>query len=129
MATRKQSLKPQTVEAYIAAMPRELQPKLRALRAVIRKAAPGAKERISYGMPYYELNGRLAYFRLSKNHIGLYIPSPVIEEYEKELRRYDTSKATIRFPLDQKLPTALIKKLVRSRLKRNISNRENPTTR
>jgi len=76
-------------------------------------------ERISYGMPFYDYKGRLAYFGLAKAHIGLYIPPPVIEEHKKELADYETAKSTVRFPLDKKLPVTLIKKLVQARMKKN----------
>jgi uncharacterized protein YdhG (YjbR/CyaY superfamily) len=78
-----------------------------------------AVERISYGMPYYEYEGRLVYFSFMKNHIGLYIPSPIVKEHESELKAYETTEATIRLPLDKELPVALIKKLVKSRIERN----------
>ena len=70
-------------------------------------------------MPYYSYEGRLAYFQLWKNHIGLYLPTPVIEEHKRELKGYETSKATIRIPLNEKLPVTLIRKLVRARMKKN----------
>src|SRR6266704_871670 len=108
-----------TVDEYIAQAPKEVQEKLQELRAVIRTAAPHAEERISYGMPYYYYKGRLVYFQLWKKHIGLYVPSPVLEEHQSELKGYETTKATIRFPLDQKLPLALIKKLVKARVRKN----------
>jgi uncharacterized protein YdhG (YjbR/CyaY superfamily) len=111
--------KTQTVDAYIAAAPKEVQSKLRKLRAAIREAAPTAEERVSYGMPYYGYKGRLAYFAAFKNHIGLYVPSPVIEEHKSELKDYETAKATVRFPLDKKLPIMLIKKLVKARKQMN----------
>jgi uncharacterized protein YdhG (YjbR/CyaY superfamily) len=111
--------KPKDVDAYIAAAPKEVQGKLKELRAVIRKTAPAAEERISYGMPYYAYNGRLAYFSLWKAHIGLYIPTPVIEEHEKELAAFETTDATVRFPFDKKLPVALIRRLVKARMKKN----------
>ena len=111
--------KPKDVDAYIAAAPKVVQRKLKELRVVIRKTAPTAVERISYGMPYYEYKGRLAYFSIWKAHIGLYLPTPVIEEHERELEAYETTMATVRFPLDKKLPVALIRKLVRARLKKN----------
>jgi uncharacterized protein YdhG (YjbR/CyaY superfamily) len=79
---------------------------------LISKSTPpliGAQERISYGIPYYYYKGRLVYFGLSKKHIGLYIPTPVVEEHKSELKGYETSKATIRFPLNKKLPVSLIK--------------------
>ena len=117
-------LKPRNVAAYIAAAPKELRGKLQELRTVIRKAAPDAEEHISYGMPYYSHKGRLAYFRLSKNHIGLYIPTPVVEEHKDELADYETTQATVRLPLDKKLPVALIKKLVRARMNKNDAGRK-----
>lgn len=70
-------------------------------------------------MPYYGYKGRLAYFSYFKNHIGLYLTPPMIEEFKKELKDYSTSTATIRFPHKEKFPSALIKKLVRARVKRN----------
>ena len=106
------------VDTYIAGAPKEVRGKLVKLRTIIKACAPKAEERISYGMPYYHYKGRLAYFRLWKKHIGLYIPTPVIEEHQKELKDYETAKATVRFPIDRPLPTALVKKLVKARMKK-----------
>ncbi len=111
--------KAKDVDEYIAKAPKEVRGKLKELRAIIKSAAPKAEERISYGMPYYAYKGRLAYFQLWKKHIGLYVPTPVIEEHESELKDYEAAKATVRFPLDKKLPVALIKKLVKARVKKN----------
>jgi uncharacterized protein YdhG (YjbR/CyaY superfamily) len=116
--------KPIDVDAYIAAAPKEVQGKLKELRAVIKKIAPTAVERISYGIPYYDYHGRLVYFSHWKAHLGLYIPTPVIEEHESELETYETTKATVRFPLDKKLPVALIKKLVKARMKKNEARKK-----
>jgi uncharacterized protein YdhG (YjbR/CyaY superfamily) len=99
--------------------PEDLQHKLSELRGAIRETAPIAAERISYGLPYYEYKERLAYFRLAKNHIGLYVPPPVMEEHRDEFADYETAKGTVRFPLNQNLPIELIKKLVRDRMKEN----------
>jgi uncharacterized protein YdhG (YjbR/CyaY superfamily) len=89
----------------------------------IKEVVPTAVERISYGMPYYDYKGRLAYFAFAKSHIGLYIPPPVIEEHESELKNYETAKATIRFPIDKPLPIALVKKLIKVRMKKNETKR------
>ena len=107
------------VEEYIAKSPKEVRAKLKEIRAIIRQAVPEAEEHISYGMPCYGYHGQLAYFRLSRKHIGLYVPPPVIEEHKKDLKNYGTSTATVRFPLDKKLPVGLIRKLVRARMKKN----------
>jgi uncharacterized protein YdhG (YjbR/CyaY superfamily) len=116
--------KPKNVDAYIAAAPKEARGKLQELRTVIRKTAPAAAERISYGMPYYEYNGRLAYFSLWKTHIGLYIPTPIIAEHKSELAAYETTSATVRFPLDRKLPIALTRKLIKARMKKNEAGKK-----
>jgi uncharacterized protein YdhG (YjbR/CyaY superfamily) len=120
----KKTPKPISVDAYIAAAPKEVRGRLKELRGVIRKTAPAAQERISYGMPYYAYNGRLAYFRAWKAHIGLYIPTPVIKEHESDLEGYEANNATVRFPLDKKLPVALIRKLVMARMKKNEAKKK-----
>lgn len=115
--------KPKDVDAYITAAPKEVQGKLKELRTTIRKMAPDAEERISYGMPYYSYNGRLVYFAAFKKHIGLYIPTPIIEEHKNELKNYKTAKGTVRFPIDKPLPIALVRKLIKARMKKNETER------
>jgi uncharacterized protein YdhG (YjbR/CyaY superfamily) len=111
--------KAKDVSAYVAAAPKEIREKLAKLRATIKAVAPKAEERLSYGMPYYHYKGRLAYFAYAKNHIGLYVPPPVVADHKKELAKYETAMATVRFPNDKPLPIGLIKKLVRARVKKN----------
>lgn len=110
---------PKTVDAYIASAPKEVQAKLKEMRVLIKTAAPKAEENISYAMPYYAYKGRLAYFSYWKTHIGLYLPTPIIEEHLSELKAYKTAKATVQFPLDKKLPATLIKKLIKARMAKN----------
>lgn len=107
------------VGEYIANAPKEVQGKLKELREAIKSVAPNAIEKISYGMPYYHYKGRLVYWGLAKKHIGIYLPTPIIEEHKNDLKDYSTSAATIRFPLDKKLPIALLKKLIKARLRKN----------
>lgn len=111
--------KAKTVEAYIKAAPASVQGKLKELRMIIRKTVPLAEERISYCMPYYHYKGRLAYFAVFKKHMSLFIPTPVIEEHQRNLKNYETTKATVHFSFDKPLPVALIKKLVAARMKMN----------
>ena len=111
--------RPKDVDEYLAATPKEVRVKLSEIRRAIKAAVPKAEERISYGMPYYDYKGRLVYFRLAAKHIGLYIPPPVVDEHKRELKDYEAHQATIRLPLDKKVPIALIKKLVRARARKN----------
>ena len=114
-----QKMKPAgNVDDYISQAPQEIQKKLQDLRSIIKSAAPNAEEMISYGMPYYRYKGRLVYFAYAKNHIGIYaIFEEVRSLYRNELKGYEMSKGTIRFPLDQPLPISLIKKLIKSQVK------------
>lgn len=109
--------KPKSVDSYISSAPKEIQSKLKQLRKAIKSSAPKAIEKISYGMPYYAYKGRLAYFAYAKKHLGLYIMPPIVQMYKKELEKYETTKVTIRFPNDEKLPIQLIKKMVRAKVK------------
>lgn len=107
------------VDIYIQAAEGAARKKLIEVRNAIKEVAPGARERISYGMPYYDYRGRLAWFGLQTNHIGLYLRPPVIQEHSKELEGYVTTKSAVHLPLDRKIPVSLIKKLVRARMKIN----------
>ena len=107
------------VDAYIKAAPKEARAKLVQLRKIIRATAPGTDEGISYRMPYYNYNGALVWFAAFKNHIGFFVRPPVIKEHRQELNGYETTKSTVRFPIDKPLPVALIRKLIKSRIAKN----------
>jgi uncharacterized protein YdhG (YjbR/CyaY superfamily) len=109
---------PRNVDEYIAAAPETVQPMLTELRETIRAAAPRADERISYGMPYYHLNGRLTYFQAHTNHIGLYAFS-LEDARAVGLAEHMAAKSTLQFPLDQPLPLAAIRKLIEQRVTTN----------
>jgi uncharacterized protein YdhG (YjbR/CyaY superfamily) len=107
--------KPTNVDEYLATVPDEARVRFEELRRVVRTLAPGAVEVISYGMPTFKLSGKwLAYFGAWKSHYGLYGMNGYVSS--DELARYDTDKGTIRFPLEEPLPEALVKKLVSARL-------------
>jgi uncharacterized protein YdhG (YjbR/CyaY superfamily) len=107
---------PQTIDAYIAAFPPEVQAILEQIRMTIREAVPDAQETISYGMPTFTLNGRyLLYFAAYKKHIGLY-PAPIgVEEFQEAVSRYGAGKGTLKFPLDQPMPLDLLHTIVQFR--------------
>ncbi len=115
-------LKSKNVDEYIAGAPKDAQSTLQKLRALIKKVAPTAEERISYGMPFYDYMGRLVYFSSAKGYIGLYIPPPIIANHATELKSYVTTKSAIHLPTD-KLPISLITKLIKARMKHNKSKK------
>lgn len=111
--------KPINVDEYISAFPVETKILLEQLRSTIKKAAPKAEEVISYGMPAYKINGMLVYFAGYKKHIGFYPTSSGIAHFKKDLSIYKGAKGSVQFPLDKKLPLALISKIVKFRLAEN----------
>jgi uncharacterized protein YdhG (YjbR/CyaY superfamily) len=112
--------KPETIDEYIADFPRDVQPLLEKVRAAIRKAAPDAEEAIKYMMPTFVQQGNLIHFAGYNHHIGLYPGSRTIEEFKAELAKYETSKGTVRLPLDKPIPAGLISKITKFCVKRNI---------
>jgi uncharacterized protein YdhG (YjbR/CyaY superfamily) len=103
---------PQTVDDYIAGFPAEIQSILRQIRSIIRETVPDAEEVISYQMPTYRLGGNLVHFAAFKNHIGFYPTPRGVEAFQDELAPYQHAKGSIRFPLNQPIPYALIRKIV-----------------
>jgi uncharacterized protein YdhG (YjbR/CyaY superfamily) len=115
-----------TVEEYLANTPEPARSTLTHIRAVIRSVVPkNAIEVISYGMPMFRYNGMLVAYAAFKNHCSLFpTGSGVLDRFEKELAGYRTSKGTIQFPADRPLPDALVKKIVRARVRRTRSGTE-----
>lgn len=105
--------KRKNVDAFIAARPKDIAEKLQQIRLIIMTTCPDAVESISYGMPAYKLNGKpLVYFSAFAHHIGFYATPSGHTAFAKELASYKQGKGSVQFPLDTKLPLALIKKMV-----------------
>jgi uncharacterized protein YdhG (YjbR/CyaY superfamily) len=109
------------VEAYLAAVPEPARTTLNKIRAVIRSVVPpDATEGISYGMPAFRYKGALVGYAAFPKHCSFFPMDPaVIVAFQDELKKYETSKGTIRFPVDKPPPATLIKKLVKARIAAN----------
>lgn len=114
--------KPRTIEEYLAPLSKEKRAALEKLRRDIKSAAPKAEECISYQLPSFRLDGRmLVSFAAWANHCAFYPGSFPLEVHQKELKTYDTSKGTLRFPVDSPLPATLVRKLVKARITQNAA--------
>jgi uncharacterized protein YdhG (YjbR/CyaY superfamily) len=107
------------ITGYIEMFPSSTKTMLKELRKIIKKAAPSAEETISYNMPTFNLDGYLVYFAGYKNHIGFYPMPSAVDKFSKELSVYKTAKGSVQFPLDEPLPSALITRIVKFRVKEN----------
>lgn len=112
-----------SIDEYIKAFPENVQRILKELRKVIKSVAPEAGEKISYGIPTFTLHGNLVHFAAYQKHIGFYPASSGIAAFAKELSNYETSKGTVRFPINEPLPMALIEKIVKFRVKENMESK------
>ncbi len=110
-----------SVDDYIAASPSAVRPILRKIRRTIRAAAPAAEEIISYRMPAFRQRRILVYFAAFKGHIGLYPPISGDARLEKAVAAYAGPKGNLKFPLDRPIPYALIKRIVRLRVRQERS--------
>jgi uncharacterized protein YdhG (YjbR/CyaY superfamily) len=110
------------IDEFIEAGTDEARATLKELRRVIRSAAPKATEAISYGIPVFKHEGLLVGFSAYKDHYSFFVMgTSVMHAFKNELKSYDTSKGTIRFPLDRPLPFALVRKIVKARVRENES--------
>jgi uncharacterized protein YdhG (YjbR/CyaY superfamily) len=112
---------PGTIDEYISTFPPNVQIILETIRLTIRKAAPEARETISYNMPAFQLNGILVYFAAFKKHIGLYPPVRGDAKLETDVAPYAGKKGSLQFPLDQPIPYGLIERIVKLRARQNAS--------
>ena len=107
------------VDEYLAGVPKEVRATLEKLRRTIKAAAPMAAEGISYQMPMYKHHGMVVGFAAFKDHCSIFPGSAVMDAHKDELQRYNTSKGTIRFSASKPLPAALVRKLVKARIREN----------
>jgi uncharacterized protein YdhG (YjbR/CyaY superfamily) len=110
-----------TVDEYLELVPEPAHSTLQKIRTMIRAAAPkDATEAISYGMPAFKYKGSLVAYAAFANHCSFFpMNASLIEQFQSELAKYETSKGTIRFSVDKPLPAALVKKLVKARVAEN----------
>ena len=102
-----------TVDEYIAAADPERREALRALREVIRDAAPQAREEIRHKMPYYVYHGDLVAFASQKNHFSVYVMGLGLADHRHELWNLDCGKGCIRFKQLEDLPLDVLRAIVR----------------
>lgn len=108
---------PASIDAYLAAQPAATRPLLERVRRAIRKAIPRAEEAISYQIPCFKLGGRpVIYFAGWTRHYALYpATAHVVATLADDLAGYKLSKGTIRFPLTEPVPVALIARIAELR--------------
>jgi uncharacterized protein YdhG (YjbR/CyaY superfamily) len=114
-----------SVDRYLAALPEDVRVALEKLRKIIKAAAPGTTEVVSYKIPIFKYRGHpIVGFGATENHCSFYVMSSSMipklgSMRDAELKGYKVSGATIHFTPDKPLPTALVTKLVKERIAEN----------
>lgn len=108
------------IDEYIATFPPETQQRLEQIRAAIRAAAPAAREKISYQIPAYELNGNLIYFAGYKNHTSIYPIPRGTPAFQQKIAAHVFGRGTLRFANNQPLPVDLIHEVIQTRLAEHL---------
>jgi uncharacterized protein YdhG (YjbR/CyaY superfamily) len=114
----KQQTAKSQIASYIAPLPPDARKAMKQVRAAIRAAAPRAEEAFSYRIPGFRMDGKpLVWYAAFKNHYSVYpIGAAIRRSLAKDIEGYETSTGTIRFPLEERVPVSLIKKLVKARI-------------
>lgn len=115
---------PTDIDGYISQFPADVQAVLRDMRAAIRRAAPDAKETISYRMPAFRQHGILVSFAAWTAHVGLYPPISGDKAVEKAVARYAGPNGNLQLTLAEPMPLALTERIVRLRVKQNTERAE-----
>jgi uncharacterized protein YdhG (YjbR/CyaY superfamily) len=121
MATKSKN-DPLAVDAYLATLPRAERESLEALRTLIKASIPGVEERVSYGTAVMFSSGLdLVGFVSQPKHLSFFTASPTLARAMKEeiTRTHKLSGATIHFSPQHPLPTGLVKKILRARVREN----------
>ena len=112
--------KAKTVEQYLKKIPEPARAPFHKLRAAVLAAVPAdAVEVISYGIPAVRRKRVLVWFAAFADHCSLFPTADVVAEFKDELKKFSTSKGTVKFPLDKAIPTALVKRMVKARVARD----------
>jgi uncharacterized protein YdhG (YjbR/CyaY superfamily) len=115
---------PRSIDDYIASASPEVRSILEKIRLTIKEAAPEATEKISYQIPTFALSGNLIHFAAFKKHIGLYPPVKGDEKLKADIAPYAGEKGNLKFPLDKPIPYALIRRIVKCRVKEQLERAE-----
>jgi uncharacterized protein YdhG (YjbR/CyaY superfamily) len=108
------------VADYLSRVPEPQREALERLRRTIKSIVPDAVEVISYQIPTFKRDGRLLVsYAAFKKHCSFFPGAGPIEMHAKDLKSFETSKGTIQFTPEHPLPTALVKKLVKTRIRLN----------
>jgi uncharacterized protein YdhG (YjbR/CyaY superfamily) len=113
-----------TIDAYIKDFPAAERKVMQQFRKAILSVVPKAEQVIGYGIPTFKLNGKnLVHFGGFKKHLGFFPTPSAVEYFKLELSKYEGAKGSVQFPWEKPIPLALVKKIVKFRVKQVTENK------
>lgn len=111
--------KPSTIDEYLDGVPADRRRALEDLRANILSIVPEAEECISYRIPAFRLNGVVVAGFCATTQGCSYLPfsGSTLKTLARDLDRYDQTKSSLHFLPEKPLPIALVRKLVKTRVR------------
>ncbi|HTV78620.1 MAG TPA: DUF1801 domain-containing protein [Steroidobacteraceae bacterium] len=108
-----------TIDDYLKRVPAPRRRALVELRARIREIVPEAQECISYRIPAFRLEGKVVAGFAATASGGSYYPfsGRTLKTLAKDLKAFGQTKGAVHFSESQPLSTALLRKLIRARIK------------
>ena len=107
------SKRPTTIAEYIRAAPREGQPHLRRLYAILRSVAPKAEETIKWGTPFFVEPRFLFAFSAHKAHCSFAPSAAALAAFRQELKQHQTTKNYLKIAYNEPLPEDMVRKLAK----------------
>jgi len=116
------------IDDHLSKLPADQRSALQSLRKVILSVMPSAEEVVSYGVPMFKLNGKgMISMSAKKDYCSLHLMSPPLAKaMEADLKKY-LKGVTLHFTPEKPLPVALVKKIVKARLKEMELSRKEKT--
>jgi uncharacterized protein YdhG (YjbR/CyaY superfamily) len=109
--------RPTTIAEYIQAAPREGQPHLRRLYAILKSVAPEAEEAIKWGAPFFVEPRFLFSFSAHQAHCNFAPTAAVLEVFSQQLKNHKTTKNYLQIPYTEPVPEELVRKIAEYRVR------------
>lgn len=101
-----------TIPSYLRALAAEQRAVIETIDSIVRTVHPQALGSMKYGMPTYEIGGRMFACNAQKNYFSVYADPELVKKYKADLKGLDSGKSCIRFASAAKMPEKVIRKII-----------------